>query len=631
LTALLLAVLSGLLVLPGRTSAQSDPLLSQQWHLLDPGTEPAGANVLSVWPTTKGAGIVIGIVDDGVQGTHPDLSPNINVMLSTGFNLMGQPAGSFNPPQPISCNPALLSNDVLGDGCRGTAVAGIAAARDNTLGGSGVAPRATIAALRLLDPSTGDFFAQPGADLLLAAAIGFNNAAIHIKNFSWGPSDDGATLVPLGDLARNALATAAATGRGGRGTVFVRAAGDGGPFDNCNFDGFASSRFVIAVGAVGDDALPAPYSEACSALFVVAPSSGGVRSITTTDLIGEPGYDPAAGSYTDRFGGTAAAAPVVSGVVALMLATKPTLTVRDVQHILVRSSAQLEPADPGWSTGPFPHHELFGFGLVDAAAAVATARSWSPVAAEASPRVTFSTMSPTAIPDARPSGVTDSVTPAVQGTFTVEHVEVVIDIDHPRRGDLEVSLTSPHGVVSHLATLRPNDTGANFNSWRFGSVRHWGEDASGTWTITVADRVTGQLGTFNTWTLILYGTSGASTLTASGRVTTSAGVPLSGVTVTFSGGTVPAAVQTDADGRWAQSGFAPGGSYTATPSKTALGFTPASTSSSARRAARRRRSRSARRSVARWPPPTVGPRCARSRSPIGSPSPPRPARTCPSR
>ena len=124
MTALLLAVLSGLLVLPGRASAQSDPLLSQQWHLLDRGAELAGANVFAVWPATKAAGIVIGIVDDGVQGTHPDLSPNVNAMLSTGFNLMGQPAGSFNPPQPISCNPAILSNDVLGDGCRGTAVAG---------------------------------------------------------------------------------------------------------------------------------------------------------------------------------------------------------------------------------------------------------------------------------------------------------------------------------------------------------------------------------------------------------------------------------------------------------------------------------------------------------------------------
>src|SRR5262249_37423554 len=122
-----------------------------------------------------------------------------------------------------------------------------------------------------------DFFAQTNADALLAAALGYRNDAIHIKNFSWGARDDGAALQPLGPLAEAALSTAALTGRGGRGTIVVRAAGDGGSDDNCNFDAFASHRFVLAVGAVGDDSLPAPYGEACSAMFVVAPSSGGVR------------------------------------------------------------------------------------------------------------------------------------------------------------------------------------------------------------------------------------------------------------------------------------------------------------------------------------------------------------------
>src|SRR5207247_53895 len=162
-----------------------------------------------------GLGVVIGIVDDGVQLTHPDLAPNLSLTLSTGFNTStATPLGSAAPLQLIPCNPALLGA-VLGDGCRGTAIAGLAASRYNPLGG--------------------------------------------------------------------------------RGTIIVRAAGDGGATDNCNFDGFASHRFVLAVGAVGDDALPAPYGEACSALFVAAPSSGGARSITTTDLLGNPGYDPAAG------------------------------------------------------------------------------------------------------------------------------------------------------------------------------------------------------------------------------------------------------------------------------------------------------------------------------------------------
>ena len=356
----LILALALLAVLAGIASAQ-DPLLGQQWHLQGRDVEPAGANVLDAWSTTRGLGVVIGVVDDGVQVTHPDLAPNLNLTLSTGFNLSGSTAfatGSANPLQQIACNPALLGA-VLGDGCRGTAIAGIAAARDNTIGVSGVASRATLAALRLLVPTAPDFFAPTNnSDALLAAALGFHNEAIHIKNFSWGARDDGATLQALPPLAELALNAAALTGRGGRGTIIVRAAGDGGPDDNCNFDGFASHRFVLAVGAVGDDSLPAPYGEACSAMFVVAPSSGGVRSITTTDLLGNPGYDPAAGDYTDRFGGTAAAAPIASGVVAPMLAARPDLTERDVKHILVRSSVQIQPDDPSWSMGPFPHSEV---------------------------------------------------------------------------------------------------------------------------------------------------------------------------------------------------------------------------------------------------------------------------------
>src|SRR5512138_841734 len=122
--------------LAGAAFAQ-DPLLSQQWHLSDRATEPAGADVLDAWATTRGLGVVIGIVDDGVQVTHPDLAPNVNLSLSTGFNTStALPLGSAAPVQLIPCNPALLGA-VLGDGCRGTAIAGIAAARDNTIGVSG--------------------------------------------------------------------------------------------------------------------------------------------------------------------------------------------------------------------------------------------------------------------------------------------------------------------------------------------------------------------------------------------------------------------------------------------------------------------------------------------------------------
>jgi subtilisin family serine protease len=315
------AALGAWLALVSVVSAQGpDPFLSRQWHLLDRETEPAGANVLAAWPTTRGLGVVIGIVDDGLQTTHPDLQPNLSAPLS--FDFVENDADP-NPRLVGSCNPALLS-DVLGEGCHGTAVGGLAAARgDNGLGVSGVAPRATLAGLRLLGRLGAATLPSPVGDAEEALAIGFRTDAIHVKNFSFGPADDGATLERPGALAEAALQAAATQGRGGRGSVLVWAAGNGGLADNCNFDGYASSRFVIAAGPLGDDAQPAPYAEPCSALFVVTPSSGGFRNITTTDITGLPGYDPGGGAFTDRFGGTSASAPIVSGVAALLVAANP--------------------------------------------------------------------------------------------------------------------------------------------------------------------------------------------------------------------------------------------------------------------------------------------------------------------
>src|SRR4029079_12289297 len=103
---------------------------------------------------------------------------------------------------------------------------------------------------------------------------------------SWHRVDDGQTLTAPGPLAEGALVTAITQGRSGAGRIFVWAAGDGrANDDNCNFDGYANSRYGIAVGAVDDNGQQAPYSESCSALFVSAPSGGGTRGLTTTDLV----------------------------------------------------------------------------------------------------------------------------------------------------------------------------------------------------------------------------------------------------------------------------------------------------------------------------------------------------------
>lgn len=477
---------------PDRTTAtvmqadgqSADPLLDQQWHLTARNQEPAGANVQAVWPISKGDGIVIGIVDDGLQYTHPDLQANYLAPLSWDFD------DNDSDPGP----------DIAAGDFHGTAVAGIAAARgENGIGVSGAAPSASLAGLRLIG--------APVSDAQVAAALGHQLDAIHILNNSWGPPDNGRTVAGPGPLAQAAIETAVGQGRNGKGRVFLWAAGNGlAKDDNCNFNGFANNRFVMAVGALADTAQQAPYSEPCSAMFVTAPSSGGARGITTTDLAGTPGYG--SGDYTDVFGGTSATTPLVSGIVALMLAENPSLSWRDVQHILARSAIRVNPADIGWTVGTFAHNERFGFGLVDGQAAVNLATAWSHVPDESAVPAVARAIART-IPDGNPVGLIDSITiDNAFVNFAVEHVEVEFDATHPYRGDLEVTLTSPAGVVSRLATVRDLDSGENFSFWRFGSVRHWGESAAGTWTLRVSDLAQQDVGTWNSWTLRIYGIAG---------------------------------------------------------------------------------------------------------------------------
>ena len=78
---------------------------------------------------------------------------------------------------------------------------------------------------------------------------------------------------------------------------------------------------------------------------------------------------------TSSFGGTSAAAPLVAGVVALILEANPNLGWRDVQHIFVNTSRITDEHDADWVTngGGYHHNHKYGFGLVDAAAATSAA------------------------------------------------------------------------------------------------------------------------------------------------------------------------------------------------------------------------------------------------------------------
>jgi Ca2+-binding RTX toxin-like protein len=478
-----------------------DPLYVDQWHLNNVGqtggTSGADANVESVWDTYLGTGVTIGIVDDGLEHTHPDLAGNYNAGLSFDYF-----DGDADPlPDPANPN--------NGGDFHGTAVAGVAAADGfNTLGVSGAAPDATLAGIRLV---AGFFTDQQSAN-----ALSHMTQQIDISNNSWGPADDG-VLHNVGPLTRAAMVNGATNGRGGLGTIYVWAGGNGGDFtnDDVNYDAFANSRYTIAVGAIDHNGVRSIYSDPGAPIIVTAYSNDlAGTGITTTDLVGTEGYNFIADAtdgdpqpdldYTSTFGGTSSATPLVAGVIALMLEANPGLSYRDVNHILVNSARMTDPTNSGWAVNGAGHdvnHE-YGFGAIDAAAAVGLAESWTNVGAElASSSGTTTVSAP--IPDNSPSGVSSTVT--VPDNLSVEYVEVTLNASHSFRGNLEVVLTSPSGTESILAESRPNDPFADYSNWTFTSARHWDELSQGDWTLSVRDLVAGSVGTFNDWTLNTFG------------------------------------------------------------------------------------------------------------------------------
>lgn len=72
----------------------------------------------------------------------------------------------------------------------------------------------------------------------------------------------------------------------------------------------------------------------------------------------------------------------------------------------------------------------------------------------------------------------------------LEHITVSVNIEHGRRGDIEITLRSPNGYISQLSTQRRNDfTTTGYHGWKFMTVKHWDENPVGIWTITVFDKV----------------------------------------------------------------------------------------------------------------------------------------------
>ncbi|MEM9216466.1 MAG: S8 family serine peptidase [Cyanobacteria bacterium P01_F01_bin.150] len=519
----------------------NDPLFSQQWHLENSGDgnrqKGIDLNVLKVWPDYTGNGVTVGIIDDGVERDHEDLTGNYESspekLPQYSYERDGEPE--------------------RGADAHGTAIAGIIAASKNDVGGTGIAYNAKLVGFLDTQVNTSKVLRQ--------------QQAVDISSNSWGldlPFQSNFAIAPY-KAEGKAIETAARNGRDGLGTVFVFAAGNEAEAGaSSNYGGYEGSRFTIPVAALGADGLVATYSVQGSNLLVSAPSDDGrdrnsSGSIVTTDRTGQKGYNPDPDgfpeadnpNYTQTFGGTSAAAPMVSGVVALMLEANPQLGYRDVQEILAYSARQVDRQGKApnreekwafngatnWNGGGLHTNLNYGYGLVDAHAAVRLAETWTTQNTLANEQQVGAESTETvAIVD----NATSTSTINVDSGLNLDHVEVGVNLAHQSIEDLVITLVSPNGTRSRLFNgpglgdfavsddsdqLTPftkfADNPSNFTSddelltlaksyrkgidYRFSSTFNWGETGIGDWTLEIQDTKAGTSGTLNNWSLSLYG------------------------------------------------------------------------------------------------------------------------------
>ncbi len=302
-------------------------------------------NAPAAWDLTQGSStVVVAVIDSGIDLTHPELAP----LLVPGFDMVDL------GPNPVAPN-LRFEGDFSGrdpspddEVGHGTHVAGtIAALSNNAAGVAGVTWNCRIMPVKALTRAVrldNGRVTGVGASADIAAAI------------RWA-ADNGASVInmSLGSPSGTTVEEAAVAYAVGKGVVVIAAMGNDGSA-NPSFP--AAFPDVVAVGAIDSADARASFSQTGPHIDVMGP---GV-DIWSTDL---------AGGFSMK-SGTSMATPHVAGVAALIRSVKPGATVTEVVDILHQTARPLRdnPADP-------VPNDTYGWGLVDAAAAVVLAQGGS--------------------------------------------------------------------------------------------------------------------------------------------------------------------------------------------------------------------------------------------------------------
>ena len=522
-----------------------DPLLVNQWHIQNTGqsafatTLPVAGNDMNVtdaWVAGySGKGIKVGVVDSGLEAAHEDLQANVD--LSHSYNFLN----ATNDPSPSG-----IGFD------HGTQVSGIiGAVAFNGKGGRGVAYNATLRGYNLL--ATGAFSVANMAKALgsdpVSADDDLFNASFSANGNALPSFSNSYQAITATTMTLRAGLGAAIVNAGGND--FDDFEGASSPFCaqyaqvygvSCGDPASDERRggyLPIVVGAINAAGVHSSYSSTGSSLWISAPGGEfGINSayagsgytnydpaIVTTSRHGcgntvygtavnpldDLGANPLAPDcqYTAVMNGTSAATPNTTGTVALMLEANPKLSVRDIKYILAKTAKRVDSSFAGVSTktmvpgstivleqgwvknaGGYSFSNRYGFGAVDAAAAVAMAKSYTaylPAVQNSIGNYSVVAAAPAIIPSQSTSGA--FVSYAVRETFqAVEFVVVFVNIDStPGLPCNQIELTSPSGTKSILLHAANGFTNSAIANTRFESNAFYGEPVNGTWTLRFLD------------------------------------------------------------------------------------------------------------------------------------------------
>ena len=478
----------------------ADPLIYQQYYLDE-------ANILPVWQNYTGKHIRIGqfepsgpfsVAEEVADYRNPELRNNIDKNWLYDYEFKTREEDK------------VFSKHA-------TEVAGVMVGARNNEGGVGVAYGATTASHWV------------GAD---TAAL-WKMKDYDIANHSWGHNNNFTRQIVLQGKAdaeadkwvNERYVSALKEGRKGLGTVIVNSAGNerekGG---NANYSYLTSAPHTIVVGSAQLDengkTVVATYSNAGASILVSAHGSKVVSP--SRRLINENGG--VLGSEFSQVDGTSFSAPIVSGVIALMLEANPNLGYRDVQEILsltargdkaVTTDWQWN-GDENWNGGGRHVSHDYGYGIVDAQAAVRLAENWhTQKTYDNEQRLEKFYKSGSINQKLDDNGGRQFAVNVSKLNLSVENVSIQVHLTHTRPGDLSIKLISPSGTES-LLMVRPgvsaeNKVGdKNFNgkqtlNYTFNSALLRGENPNGEWKLQVFDNQSGETGILHDWSMSFYG------------------------------------------------------------------------------------------------------------------------------